>query len=146
MAHEENPISTERDAAGNMLYCQECGTDMHAQGITSPNAKIYCLNCTGEMEDEGYISSDLTPPRIMDMLAGLTAVAGLEDPEHADLEALESYINALNAWSVEVLLPAVSGLIEVHRRTGIDLKHWEPVLRLAQSADPTFSIEGEPEW
>lgn len=94
-----------------------------------------------------YITKNLTPRQINPLIEGLTATAGEgEDPASADAEALAGYIEELRAWARDILSPAVQGIIEVHQATGIDLKHWEPVLRLVQSADPTFSIENEPEW
>lgn len=94
-----------------------------------------------------YITDDLHPRRIQDLIEGLIETAG-EGPEpfNADADALVEYIREVETWVAEILTPAVQSLIEVHRATGIDLKHWEPVLRLVQSTEPTFSIEGEPEW
>jgi hypothetical protein len=94
-----------------------------------------------------YIKHDLNPRRIDHITEGLVEYSGEgTDPANANIDLLIAYIGELKTWVEEVLSPAVSGLIEVHRETGIDLKHWEPVLRLVQSAEPTFSIEGEPEW
>lgn len=95
------------------------------------------------------ITKDLHPRRIEDIAQGLLASAGEHPeygPEAADIGALIAYIAEVQKWQKEILLPAVDSIIMVHRHTGIDLKQWEPVLRLVQSARPEFSIEGEPEW
>ena len=96
-----------------------------------------------------YVTKDLTPVKIDDLLDGMWAATG-EDPEFgpdaADIVALIEYVEETRKWRKEVLQPAVNGLMEVHIATGIDLKNWEPVLNLVQSSNPEFSIEGEREW
>ena len=88
-----------------------------------------------------------TPRRIHDLADGLTEVSGEGvDPSAADADALAEYIAALHEWIAEVAVPAVDSIIEVHRSTGIDLKHWGPVLNMVQSVHPEFSIVGEDEW
>ena len=87
-----------------------------------------------------YVTEDLNPARI-------GAIAdSIKYNSAEDYEVLVEQIDRLDRWIEEVAGPAVDGLIEVHRATGIDLKHWEPVLRLVQSVRPNFSIVGEREW
>lgn len=62
------------------------------------------------------------------------------------LDSLVDEHGELEKWRDTVAIPAAMGLIEVHRASGIDLKHWKPVLNFVQSVYPSFSIEGEPEW
>ena len=47
---------------------------------------------------------------------------GLYTPDHV----------ALSPEDQAILLRAVAGLLEVHDDTGIDLYHWDPVLRLVE--------------
>lgn len=94
-----------------------------------------------------YITEDMHVVKIGALLQGLRANLGEGgDPEQADIEMVIAYLIALEAWQTHVLMPAVDSLIEVHRATGIDLKHAPDWLALVQSARPEFSIEGEPEW
>jgi len=94
-----------------------------------------------------YITEDMTVVSFAGLLQGLRNNLGEGgDPAQADIEVVVDYLVALEAWRDLVLLPAVDSLIEVHQATGIDLKHAPDWLRLAQSARPNFSIEGEPEW
>lgn len=93
-----------------------------------------------------YITEDLNPESIAELVEGIYQLTGEEDPSYADLDSLIFGIGVLRKWVDEVAKPAADALIDVHQRTGIDLKHWEPVLRFAQSVRPAFSIEGEPEW
>ncbi len=94
-----------------------------------------------------YITEDMTVPHFGALLQGLRNNLGEgDDPSQADIDVVIDYLVALEFWQSFVLLPAVDSLIEVHRATGIDLKHAPDWLRLAQSARPEFSIEGEPEW
>jgi hypothetical protein len=94
-----------------------------------------------------YITEDMQVARFGSLLRGLRATLGKgHDPSEADMDFVVDYLVALEAWEDHVLMPAVDSLIEVHRATGIDLKHAPDWLRLTQSARPDFSIEGEPEW
>ena len=94
-----------------------------------------------------YITEDMTVPRIAGLLEGLRETLGEgEDPCSADIDSVIDYLHALENWYATVALPAADGLIEVHKATGIDLKHAPAWLRFAQSVRPDFSIEGEPEW
>lgn len=76
---------------------------------------------------------------------------GLEAVTHLS-EALESMgkvtesMEAMADLLENVLEPAADALIDVHRRTGIDLKAWPPVLAFVQTMRPEFSIVGEQPW
>ena len=93
-----------------------------------------------------YITEDLNPRRIGHLVEGALATSGESDPDAADAEDLARYLRELETWVQDIAAPAADALIEVHRATGIDLKHWEPVLRFVQSVSPSFSIVGEREW
>lgn len=93
-----------------------------------------------------YIKEDLKPEDIVSLVKGIYQLTGEEDPGDADADALVFAVNLMRAWVEEVAKPAADALIEVHQATGIDLKQWEPVLRLVQSVRPGFSIVGEVPW
>lgn len=109
--------------------------------------KIEDWTATSGIHD--YLTEDLEPRKIDDVIEGLLTAAG-ENPEYgpdaADIDVLIHYVAEVKKWREEVLQPAVDGLIEVHVATGIDLKNWGPVLNLVQSSNPEFSIVGEEVW
>lgn len=84
------------------------------------------------LTDKHYITQDVNV-RTIDHLVEWWNSGDLED---GDLEAYRD----------EVLRDAADALIEMHRRTSIDLKHAGQLLAFVQSVRPEFSIEGEPEW
>ena len=124
---------------GKPRFCVWCDADMmpdNGDWIVDQNLEDVCIDCT-----EGMVTDTLGG-----MLNAFNVLMGNEDPADADADALEFVRVRLEAWKTNVLLPAVDGIIEVHKATGIDLKNWPPVLKMVQSVRPEFSTEGEPDW